>query len=308
METSVNKQLTILDDHLEVWLDAFLLARKTQGIAKRSIEFYSDKLRTFTQFCSGQEISRITQIDPNSIRLFLLHLTEKGHNPGGVHAYYRSLKAFLLWWEDEYEPEGWKNPIRKVKAPKVALEPRDPVPLEDVRALIDACEGRKFNDLRDKAIFLCLLDTGARASEFLNLNWNDVNHITGEILIRAGKGGKPRFVFIGAKARKALRNYRKVHPSASGAVWVINAGERLSIWGLRSMINYRSRKAGVKKPSLHAFRRAFAINMLRAGADIFSLQKLMGHADITVLRRYLAQDNQDVQVAHKRASPVDYAL
>jgi integrase/recombinase XerD len=76
--------------------------------------------------------------------------------------------------------------------------------------------------------------------------------------------------------------------------------------GLRGIIRRRAHDAGLKaEPSLHDFRRAFAINMLRSGVDVFALQKLMGHADLQVLRRYLAQTNQDIQAAHMRGSPVD---
>ena len=84
-------------------------------------------------------ITQIDQLDPNTIRKYLIWLEEKGHNPGGISAAYRSLRAFLYWWEDEVEPEEWKNPIRKVKDPKVSLEPLQPVPLDKVKALCDAC-------------------------------------------------------------------------------------------------------------------------------------------------------------------------
>ena len=132
-------------------------------------------------------------------------LEEKVHNPGGKCAAYRSLRAFLYWREDEVEPVDWKNPIRKVKAPKVALEPLEPVHLDTVEALCEDCPKITFTGIRDRAIFLSLLDTGVRASEFLYMNLEDINPITGELLIRAGKGRKARTVFIGQKSRKAVR-------------------------------------------------------------------------------------------------------
>ena len=67
----------------------------------------------------------------------------------------------MFWWEKEVEPEGWKNPIRKVKEPKVGLNPLEPVPLDTLKTLINVCPRDNFNGIRDKAIFLCLLDTGA---------------------------------------------------------------------------------------------------------------------------------------------------
>ena len=76
-------------------------------------------------------------------------------------------------------------------------------------------------------------------------------------------------------------------------------------WGLNAMIRYRAKKAKVAIPSIHGFRRWFALTCLRAGADVYSLQELMGHADLQVLKRYLKQTSSDLMKAHQRASPVD---
>jgi len=109
--------------------------------------------------------------------------------PGGVNAAFRNLRTFLYWWEQEVEPEGWLNPIRKAKPPKVPLEILEPVSLEDIRTTIDICE-KTLNGLRDKAILLGLLDTGARSDEFLGMKLDELNLVTGVIIIRQGKGGK----------------------------------------------------------------------------------------------------------------------
>lgn len=90
-------------------------------------------------------------------------------------------------------------------------------------------------------------------------------------------------------------------------MWVTIIGEQLTYWGLRQIIRRRAAKAGVETPSLHSFRRFFALECLRACLDIFNLQQLMGHADLQVLRRYLAQTTRDTEQAHHRARPVDNA-
>ena len=85
--------------------------------------------------------------------------------------------------------------------------------------------------------------------------------------------------------------------------------ERLSYWVLNEIIRRRAAAAKVEKPGLHDFRRAFTLNFLRNNpGDIYSLQKLMGHADLQVLRRYLAQTDNDLHEAHRRGSPVDNGL
>jgi len=86
-------------------------------LAKGTIRFYQNSLKGFTKYLDGQEVKFINQITPNLLRDFLLHLEETGHNSGGIHVFYRSVKVFLRWHWEEAEPEG-KNPINKVKAPK----------------------------------------------------------------------------------------------------------------------------------------------------------------------------------------------
>ena len=235
-------KLSTQDTYLLTWIEAFLYDRKAQNLAKGTIDFYRRHLNLFIQFCDSQVITQIDQLDPNTIRKYLIWLEEKGHNPGGISAAYRSLRAFLYWWEDEVEPEDWKNPIRKVKAPKVSLEPLEPVSLDTVKALSEACPRNTFTGIRDQAIFLSLLDTGARASEFLNIDLEDINPITGEILIRQGKGRKTRTVFIGQKSRKAIRKYLRLRNNDLFALWVTkDQTQRLTYYGLKSMVVRRSR-------------------------------------------------------------------
>lgn len=308
-QTSV-QQWTIknlaLDDGIYTWLEAFLVDRKAQNMARGTLYFYREKLKLFSAYCDAQAVTNIGQVTPDILRRWLLHLQERGHNPGGVHAAFRALRAFLLWFEEETEPDGWKNPIRKVKAPRVPTEPLAPVELDTVKALLATCTGNAFTALRDRALLLFLLDTGARAGEVCALNLSDIDLMAGSVLIRQGKGRKPRTVYMGQKTRRALRAYLKARADNNPALWVTDDSGRLSYWALNLILVRRAKLAKVEKPGLHDFRRAFALNFLRNNpGEIYSLQKLMGHADLQVLRRYLAQTDQDIQAAHRRGSPVD---
>jgi len=91
---------------------------------------------------------------------------------------------------EEVMAPDWKNPILKVKAPKVVLDPLEPTSIQDVQALINTCQRGDFVRERDRALFLFLLDTGARAREACNMNIKDVDLNTGAVMIRYGKGGK----------------------------------------------------------------------------------------------------------------------
>jgi site-specific recombinase XerD len=285
-------------------IEAFLSDKKSQNLSRATLGFYHEKLLRFTEYCEGRAIKSILQITPNDLRQYMLHLEEKGHNPGGCHAAYRTIRAFLNWWEMEVEPDGWKNPIRKTKPPKVDLEPLEPVKFEIAYALLDTCEKGTFYGDRDHAIILMLMDTGLRASEMLSIDLENVNLINGKVTVTKTKSRKFRNVFLGKKTRKALRAFLK-HRNSGGPLWILKNGQRLTYAGLRTIIRSRALKAKVNAPSLHSFRRFFALESLRNGIDLMSLQTLLGHADLQVVRRYIKQTDNDIELAHMKSSPVD---
>lgn len=265
--------------------------RRAQGLAQGTIDFYTKKLKKFLGWCERENITDMDTVTGDTIRRFIVWLQDK-HNPGGVAAFIKTLRAFFNWYEQETDNP---SPMKRVRTPAVRPEPLDPADIDDIRRML-AVAG-----VRDKAILLVLLDTGMRAAELLDLNADDVNLITGAVFIRRGKGGQPRTVYIGRRTRQALRRYVR----HSGALIQTDEGERMTYSGLRMIIHRRAKDAGVPPPALHGFRRLFALTMLRAGVDIYSLQLLMGHADIQVLRRYLKLTHQDAWAAHVKGSPVD---
>jgi integrase/recombinase XerD len=295
-------------DYLPILVESFLIDRKSQGLSPDTIELYTKKLQYFLKYCDRQALTQISQITSDFIRRYLLELSET-HNPGGVHACFRPLRTMLYWLEEEeIMPAGWKNPIRRVKAPKLPTDPIEPIQIEEIHQLLKTCQSN-YSGVRDKAMMLGLLDTGARAKEFLNINLEDVDLATGAVMIRQGKGRKPRMVFLGRKTIRAIRGYLRYRKDNSPALWISTQGERMTYSALRCFLRRRAEQIGLKSiPTPHDFRRAFALVMLRNGVDIFALQKLMGHSDLQILRRYLAQTDQDIHTAHMRGSPVDSNL
>lgn len=287
------------------WVGFYLTDRRASNLAQGSLRFYKQKLEVMEQFCRDNGVTNVEAITPDLLRRWLLDMEDKGHNPGGVHAGFRTARAFLRWYELEVDPRDWRNPIKRVKAPRMAQELLEPVELTDVEALIRVCDTTTFNGLRDRAMLICLLDTGCRASEFLAVDYADLNVDSGAIIVRQGKGRKYRTVFLGQKARRALRAYLRFHPADSGPLWVTSQGTRLEYRSLRSIVERRSRLAGIKMPTLHSFRRAFALNALRSGMDVYSLKTLMGHSDLQILQRYLKQTDGDLMAAHRLHSPAD---
>jgi integrase/recombinase XerC/integrase/recombinase XerD len=306
-ETQRTTKKISLDFYLSRQVEMFILDRRAAGLSPGTIRFYSQKLNPFIEFCNSQLVDSILQVDANLLRTYMLLLDDQGHNKGGQHAYYRAIRAFLLWYELDQEPDNWKNPIHKIKAPKVPDEILEPIKIETIEALIKTCIVESVFDLRDKALLLLLYDTGLRASEVTALNRSSIDQL-GTVYVQHGKGGKDRFVFLGKRSRSAIKNYLKTRTDENPALFLSRYDDRLGYDGLRAILTRRAKLAKVPEPSLHSFRRAFALEMLRAGTDVHTLSKLMGHSSIAVLAKYLKLDKTDVQEAHRKNGPVDHLL
>jgi integrase/recombinase XerC/integrase/recombinase XerD len=291
-----------IDFYIPRLVELFVMDRRSSGCAAGTLIFYSQKLQHFIDYCDSQLVHSIKEIDANLIRSYMITLEEKGHNKGGLHAHFRSLRTFLKWYENEVE--GWPNPINKVKAPRLNNEVLPPVSIEVARALLSTCNKSTAFGCRDAAIILTLLDTGLRASELCHLNRNDVDQI-GTVYVHLGKGRKDRLTFIGKKTKSMIKKYLILRKDNNPALFLTKSGERLTYDALRQIISRRSTEAGVEEPSLHSFRRGFALAMLRSGVDIHTLSRLMGHSDISILSRYLKIDDSDIRTAHKKGNPVD---
>jgi len=299
-------QRTDFKIHVESALEQFYFDRKAAGTRDATISFYQEKLQAFTKYLEIRSIHYIEQIAPNDLREFLVQLEQAGHNPGGVHSFYRSIRAFLRWCEaEELTMQNWKNPIRKVKAPKVDVAPLAPIPIEDVKKILATCD-REFYGHRDSALILTLLDSGMRASEVMALTKDDIDLLRGTIQILKSKNRRPRTAFIGKATRKALRKYLSDRTDDSNDLWVQKNGVKMEYFALRAILTRRCQKAGLDTVWLpHSFRRASALEMLRKGADIVSLQAIGGWHSVEVMKRYLKQNTDDLARVHARVSPVD---
>lgn len=282
----------------------FLVERRSRRLSPHTVEFYMDELRYFTNYLDTINIVNLEELSPNIIRNYLIHL-EASRNPGGIYGAYRAIKALLLWYEDEFEPQNWRNPIRKVKVSIPKIKPLPGVSVENIQKMVAVCDG--FLEHRDRAILMCLLDTGCRGFEFVSLNIEDVNFTTGAVLVHHGKGDKERTVYLGRESRKALKRYLATRNdlSVDSPLIATDDGSRFTRNGLYEAIRKRARMANIPTPGLHDFRRCFALQMKRAGVDILNISRLLGHTSLIVTQRYLAYDNADLKEAHKLGSPVD---
>jgi site-specific recombinase XerD len=313
MYTSVREHLTSKNDQISTHLIIeeianFIIDRRARRLSPQTIEFYQAVLNIWKKWLEENKITEVESLTPTDIRAYLVKRSETC-NPGGVHAHWRSIKAFLFWFEVEYDMYDWRNPIRKVQAPKVKFTPIVGVPMSDVNAMIGTCNSSTLIGARDRAILNAMIDTGARKSEFCNLRIMDLDMNTGSVKIIGGKGNKDRTVFVSPTTRRDINRYLRKRKSKDPKDWLWDTvyGTHLGVVGLRQVLIRRAGQAHVPIPSPHDFRRTFAIECLRNGMDIVQLMYLMGHTTTAVLQRYLAVNDNDLMNVHNQFGPVEHS-
>jgi integrase/recombinase XerD len=316
-------------------VQGYLLCKSAEGVRQRTLDSYRYHLELAIGFF-GDECD-VASLTTGDIVRFLDWLrndykptrafqeSDEPLSEKSRHNVYISLSGFWTWLEIELE---LPHIVRRIRAPRFTDPAIVPFSREDIVSLIEACartaawRARSGEDIqsarstgtRDRAVLLLLLDTGMRASELCGLNIQDVALETGQVRVveRHGapgpKGGAERYVVIGKSARRALWLYLAERPDseiAGAPVFVTQAGRRFSRDTLRQMVHRLGERAGVKDCHPHRFRHTFAINYLRNGGDIFTLQLALGHKSLKMVKRYLALAQVDMEEAHRRASPVD---
>jgi integrase/recombinase XerC len=216
-----------------------------------------------------------------------------------------AIKAFFRYREADL---GAPSPARTLRSPK--SERRLPAVLqeEEVERLIeDEPEEKTPAALRDRAILETLYSSGLRVSELVGLNWRDIDEEIGMLTVRAGKGSKDRVVPLGEPALDALKAWRRMMPIAwepDGPVITNLRGKRLTTRSVEKIVARRINQAGLD-PAItpHGLRHSFATHLLNAGADLRSIQEMLGHAGLATTQRYTHVSVNHLKEVYRRAHP-----
>ena len=309
---------------LKTLADVYLIQLKTEGKSPNTIRIYNTALTVFNQFLSLKQYSNnVNEITAPKFREFIAHLQNvpafmqhpftcpqkkklAGHT---INCYLRALRAFWTWLEVEEYIDV--NPFWKIvvpKAPKKVIQPFDD---DQIRELLKAIDVKTVAGARDWAVILTLLDTGIRVSELTNLKLEDIN-ISQRAMRVTGKGNKERIVPIGISVQKALLKYltkfrpKQAHPNFTN-IFLNRDGMPLTPNRVQTIIETYSKKVGIKgvRASPHTFRHTFAVSYLRNGGDMFTLQRILGHESLDMVRNYVNVTQYDLQRAHLLHSPAD---
>lgn len=282
--------------------EVFQLDNQARRLAESTIEFYADNLPRFIEWCKSHDVTDVQQLTPSHIRTYLSEAQTRGFSGHTQHKYARVLRAFCNFLvRDEYLTV---SPFGKISMPKLPKPQPKAFTQAEITSILKACQTD-----RDRAICLVLLDTGLRAGELCDLLVGDIDLKDGIVTVRSGKGDKERVTYIGVKTRKALLRYflTRSKPEATDPAFTQIESNRIPLrtGGLSQLMNRLRSRTDIQHCEPHTFRRTFAIESLRSGMNIYVLARLMGHADIQVLRSYLDIVQTDLQAESVKHGVVD---
>ncbi|OGR74291.1 MAG: hypothetical protein A2089_03890 [Elusimicrobia bacterium GWD2_63_28] len=291
---------------LNTLLEAFILRCKAKSLSNGSIRWYKDKLKPFIAFLEGLKVKDARSITPTQIRAYFEHLQAEGLCSGTIYRAYTGLGTFFTFLLKEDFIQA--NPMALVEKPKRTKKMLQAFSMDQVRDLLAQFDQDNFPLLRTRTLIVLLLDTGLRISEALSIKKNDIDLSENTIKVM-GKGGKERLVPFGTTAKQALMQYLMRIGEIPGQelVFLNRFGGGLNRRTIQRQIQLYAEKAGIKgvRPSPHTLRHTFATQYVLNGGDAFSLQKILGHSTLDMVRVYVDMANSNMTLQHRKFSPMD---
>lgn len=312
-------------------IEGFFFSLKADGYSQATIDLYGYMLDTLIKFLGDPEIETITKTDLTRYFAYLRSEYQPNRKSKSIaplsgstlQNHWKAIKCLFNWASVEFSLQ--KRPDDKLKLPpnnpKVIL----PLSEDDIKAILAHAEysrsaitsGRNSFKMkrttaeRDIAIIVLLLDTGVRSGEACRLNIKDLDLERGEIIIApfgsSKRKTKSRVLPIGKATRRALWRYLASRSGTDGnsPLFVTITGKRMNPNSVRLLLTDLGIKASVPNCHPHRFRHTFAVEYLRNEGDIFTLQMILGHETLDMVRFYLQLANVDAVNAHRKSSPAD---
>jgi integrase/recombinase XerD len=278
-----------------------------RGLSARTASAYDRDLRRLLAFLVEEGAMEPATVTPAHLRSYIYHLKDRSLSAASIRRALSSTRTYFSFLLEEGVVAA--DPSERIEAPRGWRTLPGVLRVDEVVRLIEAPDPESPLYWRDRAILETLYASGMRVSELVGVRIVDLDTIEGLALVY-GKGGKERIVPLGPAALGALERYlREVRPrleggKGEGVVFLNHRGRpmtRMSIWRL---VRDAAVRAGVESPvSPHTLRHSFATHLLEGGADLASVQELLGHADITTTQIYTHVDREYVRSVHRQFHP-----
>lgn len=285
--------------------------RFERGLSRNSIDAYARDLARYGTWLAGVGISRLGEVDRGRIEDYGLHLIDRGLAPrtrARALVAVRRFHTFAL--TENLAPT---DPASEVSPPQEGLRLPKALTLEDIEAMLATTNGQEPAQIRAAALLELLYATGARISEAVGVDLDDIDLDSGLVRLY-GKGGKERIVPVGSHAGQAVGAWvSRVRPamaakaktsSPAGALFLNARGTRLSRVSAWQIVKTAAETAGLAdEVSPHTFRHSFATHLLEGGADIRVVQELLGHASVTTTQIYTKVTEETLREVYATSHP-----
>ncbi len=293
-----------MDHIIQLYLD-FLTIEK--GLAENSISSYALDLSRYANFLESQEMTQLCQTDTTVILAWLVELASQGLS---AKSRARHLSAIRGLYQFAIQQKILRtNPIKDVDIPKTGTSLPHIMSVQEVDSLLAAVEPKAPRQMRDLAMLEVMYGAGLRVSELILLQIPDINSDTNLVRVM-GKGSRERIVPLGTKARNAVEQWKSIGRPlmlagvASPYLFVARAGKPMTRQGFWKIIKKYALAAGITKNiSPHTLRHSFATHLLEGGADLRSVQTMLGHADIGTTQIYTHVTQKYLIEMHKTYHP-----
>jgi integrase/recombinase XerD len=289
-------------------LDQFLhYLTVEKGLAKNTLEAYSHDLNRFLNYLQEKRIEDVLRVTKLDVRAFLLTLKVRNLSNKTIVRNLVAIRTFFRFLTQEGKLES--NPVEDFESPQLAKTLPEILSVREVEQLLETPKPQTPLGIRDRSMLEMLYATGMRVSELVSLQMNQLNLEGGYVLL-FGKGSKERAVPIGAEAIKWVSHYLKgarqklSKGKESPFLFLNRSGRKMSRQVFWKNIKRCGRRAGIrKKITPHLLRHSFASHLLARGADLRSVQMLLGHADISTTQIYTHVTGERLKQVHKRYHP-----
>jgi integrase/recombinase XerD len=278
-----------------------------RGLAKNTLVSYQRDLISYLGYLRRVAKTDAVNARRDDIRDFMFYEKKSGLSAPSIARSLAALRTFYKFLMQERLIDV--NICVYVDTPKLWKKIPDVLSVEEVRRLLDAPETTTAQGIRDRAILELMYATGMRVSEVSDLKINDIHWDVG--FVRCfGKGRKERIVPLGRMAMAAMARYRDIARPRQAKVVLVpefflnRLGGRISRIWLWKMVRACARKSGITKPMRpHILRHSFATHLLEGGADLRSVQEMLGHADISTTQIYTHVNRDRLKAIHKKFHP-----
>lgn len=291
-----------------MYQDEFLrYLEKEKKMAENTLEAYKRDVMDFFVFAKETGVEEMTAVSNTDVVTYLLKMKADNKSAATVNRKLASIRAYFNFLQEKGKIKG--NPTMGIKSPKIARKELEYLTLEEVDLLLQMPD-KSIRGMRDSAILELLYATGIRVNEIISANVENVNLRIG-FFTCPGEHGKARIIPMGRPARKAVEEYifdaRDMllkDKKSEGALFVNYYGERMTRQGLWKILKEYAAKAEISnKLTPHILRNSFAVHMIQNGADLKSLQDLLGHEDISATQVYLTVTKNRIKDVYDKTHP-----